>query len=261
MSCRARGGRRCRSIELALLLRGGPESGARLAEYSGQSGGVNGRGRVEESPPTFDLVLFAGLRSCFLLVLARLHHQHHQDSNRSLLRPPLPFPASPSSSLSLPPPRIMTTRRPQFIFDDDEGDDSERDESRAVPAIVVQDAQTPPLESAPDLDEEERHVGWAPGTEGKVEDEQGQETEGTYPPSPKKEEKSGFDSTKFDEEGVDETPKTLKDRLPPLPSALAWIPPHLNWKGLRPVLRASLAAWCGLILSVFSSTHFQHAHL
>lgn len=47
--------------------------------------------------------------------------------------------------------------------------------------------------------------------------------------------------------------KTSKKRrkLPPLPSALAWIPPQLNWKGLRPVIRSSIAAWCGLLLREF----------
>lgn len=36
--------------------------------------------------------------------------------------------------------------------------------------------------------------------------------------------------------------------LLPLPEPLQWIEPHLNWKGWRPVVRASVAAWCGLIL-------------
>lgn len=42
----------------------------------------------------------------------------------------------------------------------------------------------------------------------------------------------------------------LKRRLPPLPPQLAWVTPHLNWKGLRPVLRSSVAAWCGMLLLI-----------
>lgn len=37
-------------------------------------------------------------------------------------------------------------------------------------------------------------------------------------------------------------------RLPPVPAFLAWAPPHNNWKGWRPVIRATVAAWCGLLL-------------
>lgn len=33
-----------------------------------------------------------------------------------------------------------------------------------------------------------------------------------------------------------------------LPFFLAWIPPHFNWKGARPVIRSTVAAWCGLVL-------------
>ncbi|KAK4049887.1 hypothetical protein OIO90_005276 [Microbotryomycetes sp. JL221] len=40
----------------------------------------------------------------------------------------------------------------------------------------------------------------------------------------------------------------------PLPSWLAWIPPHLNWKGLRPVVRSSIAAWCGVLLVLFPAS-------
>ncbi|GAA5991944.1 hypothetical protein JCM11641_001599 [Rhodosporidiobolus odoratus] len=69
----------------------------------------------------------------------------------------------------------------------------------------------------------------------------------TYPPSSPRDGGKGFDADRFKEEDQD-TPKTLKDRLPPLPSWMEWIPPHLNWKGLRPVIRASVAAWCGLLL-------------
>lgn len=150
-------------------------------------------------------------------------------------------------------------RRAQFALNDDGDDDSEREETRAsrpVPVIVVQDAQTPPSRDTPRLGEEEKHVGFAPAAlvDGQDESVKGRDEEGlTYPPSspPKKDEKTGFESSKFKESDPD-TPKTLKNRLPPLPSALAWITPHLNWKGFRPVVRASVAAWCGLILSAFS---------
>lgn len=39
-----------------------------------------------------------------------------------------------------------------------------------------------------------------------------------------------------------------------VPLFLAWIPPHLNFKGMRPVIRSSVAAWIGLILVIDSRT-------
>lgn len=57
----------------------------------------------------------------------------------------------------------------------------------------------------------------------------------------------GFDRPEFADE-PETTPPTAR-RLPPLPGFLAWIKPHMNWKGWRPVIRASIAAWCGLLLS------------
>ncbi|BGP41609.1 hypothetical protein JCM10449v2_005600 [Rhodotorula kratochvilovae] len=58
---------------------------------------------------------------------------------------------------------------------------------------------------------------------------------------------TGFDRPEF-AEPTETTPPALKRGLPPLPGFLAWAKPHLNWKGLRPVVRASLASWCGLVL-------------
>lgn len=74
----------------------------------------------------------------------------------------------------------------------------------------------------------------------------------TAPPSAKTEgEGKGFDRPEF-AQPEETTPPALKRRLPPLPGFLAWIKPHLNWKGMRPVVRASVASWCGLLLSAFS---------
>ncbi|GJN90426.1 hypothetical protein Rhopal_003437-T1 [Rhodotorula paludigena] len=57
----------------------------------------------------------------------------------------------------------------------------------------------------------------------------------------------GFDRPEFADE-PETTPPAARRRLPPLPGFLAWIKPHMNWKGWRPVIRASIAAWCGLLL-------------
>ncbi|GAA5958870.1 hypothetical protein JCM10213_009045 [Rhodosporidiobolus nylandii] len=153
--------------------------------------------------------------------------------------------------------------RPQFTLDDGD-EDSEPEEhghERRVPSIVV-DTPQDTAASVRDLGEEERHVGFAgkkgtpekrekrkDGAEGEAE----VEVDVTYPPprAKEKDEKKGFEADKFKEtepEDDEDKAKTLWSRLPPLPGYLAWIPPHLNWKGLRPVVRASVSAWCGLLL-------------
>lgn len=68
----------------------------------------------------------------------------------------------------------------------------------------------------------------------------------SYPPTGRQ----AFDRPEFDTEPpLEANAHAKKSRLPPLPEFLAWIPPHLNWKGWRPVIRSSLAAWLGLLLS------------
>ncbi|GAA6035596.1 hypothetical protein JCM8097_004920 [Rhodosporidiobolus ruineniae] len=164
----------------------------------------------------------------------------------------------------------MTTppsRRPRFTLNDDEDDDSEREHDEpssppAVPAIVVEDV--PPRR---DPGEEERHVGFGGASvaptpivevpdvhvEGEKREEELQANgngKETYPPSSKEEKskkKEGFEAANLDEKDPSEK-KTWTDRVPFLPGAIAWADPHLNWKGLRPVVRSSVAAWCGLVL-------------
>ncbi|GAA5852185.1 hypothetical protein JCM8547_006692 [Rhodosporidiobolus lusitaniae] len=154
-----------------------------------------------------------------------------------------------------------SSRRPRFTLDDDDNNDSEREPSRqepVVPAIVVDKA---PSGRDEDLGDEERHVGFARREEEvaptpTVDEEataDGQGRSAGAKIETKEEnvdffskEKTPFESSEFKQDDI-ETPKTLKDRLPPLPEFLAWIPPHLNWKGMRPVIRSSIAAWllCG----------------
>ncbi|GAA5833075.1 hypothetical protein JCM11251_006506 [Rhodosporidiobolus azoricus] len=178
-----------------------------------------------------------------------------------------------------------TSRKPRFTFEDDD-EDSERDEGspRDVPTIVVEEEDQQRERKEAKL-EEERHVGFGgeeivptpvirvPATPALEETLQGGRShttasndndKGTYPPSPsapapgepvaqstEKEKagckKKGFEGDHFKEDDT-QTKKSIKARLPPLPEWLAWIPPNLNWKGARPVIRASVAAWCGLLL-------------
>lgn len=77
----------------------------------------------------------------------------------------------------------------------------------------------------------------------------------TAPPSKDEVDGKGFDRPEF-AQPPETTPPALKRKLPPLPGLLAWVKPHLNWKGFRPVIRASVASWCGLLLSAsFSPPH------
>lgn len=49
------------------------------------------------------------------------------------------------------------------------------------------------------------------------------------------------------------TPPMAKPRRP-LPHFLAWVPPKLNWRGIRPVVRSALSLWCGLLLLLGSKS-------
>lgn len=42
----------------------------------------------------------------------------------------------------------------------------------------------------------------------------------------------------------------LPSRRREWPSGIAWIPPKLNWKGIRPVVRSAVALWLGLMLLI-----------
>ncbi|GEM08584.1 brefeldin A sensitivity protein-related, DUF2421 containing protein [Rhodotorula toruloides] len=59
-----------------------------------------------------------------------------------------------------------------------------------------------------------------------------------------------FDEPEFVAPAGSTIPVALKRKLPSLPDFLsfAWAKPHLSWKGYRPVVRASVAGWCGLLL-------------
>ncbi|GAA5894372.1 hypothetical protein JCM6882_007642 [Rhodosporidiobolus microsporus] len=174
-------------------------------------------------------------------------------------------------------------RKPRFTLSDDDDDDSERErddqpQSPGVPAIVVDgEKERQPQREAKNLGEEERHVGFggeevAPTPVIHISTDADRPSDGagsgstngkskkTFPPSPStppspkkdketdtKDDKKGFEAENLKEEDT-QTTKGIKDRLPPLPEFLAWIPPNLNWKGARPVIRASTAAWCGLLL-------------
>ncbi|GAA6020046.1 hypothetical protein JCM10207_006768 [Rhodosporidiobolus poonsookiae] len=170
--------------------------------------------------------------------------------------------------------------------DDDSERDDPSPSSPSVPAIVV-DPSPPPAAPAlgrPDFDAEERHVGFARKEEvaptpvldggesvagggeredrgeknGEEKDERGRGFDAEnlreeVPPSPenvKKAKGQAGDGKEDNGENEDEKAKDTgwKSHLPPLPGFMEWIPPHMNWKGWRPVIRSSVAAWCGLIL-------------
>ncbi|GAA6054812.1 hypothetical protein NBRC10513_007431 [Rhodotorula toruloides] len=132
-----------------------------------------------------------------------------------------------------------------------------------------------------DLDREERHVGFAKGADtviprdavsdqdervgrgdgfvaqevnedGRERERAGglrEQSEGTSK-EVKKDPAAPFDKPEFAAPAGSTIPVALKRKLPSLPGFLsfAWVKPHLSWKGFRPVVRASVAGWCGLLL-------------
>lgn len=138
-----------------------------------------------------------------------------------------------------------------------------------------------------DLDREERHVGFAKGADtviprdavsdqdervgrgdgfvaqevnedGRERERAGglrEQSEGTSK-EVKKDPAAPFDKPEFAAPAGSTIPVALKRKLPSLPGFLsfAWVKPHLSWKGFRPVVRASVAGWCGLLLSASSSS-------
>ncbi|GAA6054703.1 hypothetical protein JCM3770_000038, partial [Rhodotorula araucariae] len=171
---------------------------------------------------------------------------------------------------------------------DDSDSELEPEPAPRVPAIVVVEDGAPPSGSRlRDLDREERRVGFAREPDivalaaeaaadaagiahgGGSSDSPRGANDGAYPPSPParprlsngtkedalypphaekdKRDHAGYDRPEF-APPQEPTPAARKGRMPPLPGFLMWVKPHLNWKGLRPVIRASLASWCGLVL-------------
>lgn len=173
---------------------------------------------------------------------------------------------SPSSILS-----ADKSRRPRFSLADDTDDDEDvqtrsRNETspRHPPSIVISGEPSRRSESR------DRHVGFAAAPiinetptpedaapalererEGGTDPEKKSppsSSENSYPPTGR----HAFDKPEFATQppGPPTAAKEKKkSRLPALPRFMAWIPRNLNWKGLRPVVRASIAAWCGLLLS------------
>jgi hypothetical protein len=176
---------------------------------------------------------------------------------------------SPSSILS-----ADKSRRPRFSLADDTDDDEDvqtpsRNETspRHPPSIVISGEASRRSESR------DRHVGFAaapiinetpsPGDaapslererEGGTDPEKKSppsSSENSYPPTGR----HAFDKPEFATQPPGPPPaqkEKKKGRLPALPGFMAWIPRNFNWKGFRPVVRSSIAAWCGLLLSEFS---------
>lgn len=152
----------------------------------------------------------------------------------------------------------MQPHRTRFSLgnDTDRDDDTEDEDSHGAvpPAIVINDG---PLTSVPSTSSRTLappHTLAATQTtlsekQPHKEEPASAPTKEAYPPQPSEPKQSGTDfAAPPDPEPAQPTAKSWRRRLPGLPSALAWIPPKLNWKGYRPVLRSSIAAWCGLIL-------------
>lgn len=171
----------------------------------------------------------------------------------------------------------MTSNRnkPHFVLDDDNDEDSEAEQSQVrLPRIVVEEAAVPSSRASRrgSRDEEERHVGFAEDPEtgrdgggwrenndadlglGREEEERGKERH-TYPPSSTTARPSPTTSNGSNDSTGKRTSKSrprwtekLKGHSPAIPESLSWVPSKLNWKGLRPVLRSTIASWCGLVL-------------
>ncbi|GAA5902566.1 uncharacterized protein JCM6883_007168 [Sporobolomyces salmoneus] len=161
----------------------------------------------------------------------------------------------------------------QFDLDDDHDDDSEVEQlEQRLPRIIVDEAVSPSNRSSRrgSRDEEERHVGFAADPETgrdnggwtsrhhEGEQELGQSRNSkekhTYPPSSTTEEpsptssNSGTGASGKNTSSKKSWSKKLGGHSPSIPESLAWVPSKLNWKGLRPVLRSTIASWCGLVL-------------
>ncbi|CEQ41511.1 SPOSA6832_03240 [Sporobolomyces salmonicolor] len=164
-------------------------------------------------------------------------------------------------------------RRPRFTLgEEDDSDHDDRPENGGVPRIRVEDAQRTgqhEKEASNNSRDEERHVGFAaqPVVEGEAngvrrtngtkERENGSfstrpferaPSSSTYPPSSPDRRPSHAETPPAKPSAPPTFASKLEAFFTPIPPALAWIPPKLNWKGLRPVVRSSIAAWCGLLL-------------
>lgn len=144
-------------------------------------------------------------------------------------------------------------RHPRFVLSDDHSeassDDDEPSTPYAPPAVVVSspDAGTGTGSggSAPmrEKTSSDTQVGGSAHERGRSEGD-GKET---FPP--RGEDAAAPPPTT---DADDNKPPAKKPRT--VPSFLAFIPPHLNWKGWRPVIRASVSAWCGLLLLVCTNS-------
>ncbi|GAA5957141.1 hypothetical protein JCM21900_003109 [Sporobolomyces salmonicolor] len=163
--------------------------------------------------------------------------------------------------------------RPRFTLgEEDDSDHDDRPENGGIPRIHVEDAQRTvqhEKEASNNSRDEERHVGFAAqpvvegeangvrGTNGTKERENGSlstrpferaPSSSTYPPSSPDRRPSHAETAPTKPSAPPTVASKLEAFFTPIPPALAWIPPKLNWKGLRPVVRSSIAAWCGLLL-------------
>ncbi len=164
-------------------------------------------------------------------------------------------------------PPVLGANKPRFSLgtahDDDSDDDNDINEG--PPTIIINDASPRPDQPAPAessaASSEDKPPSKPQAVVDKVRDpnnEKATETEDpiqaaqTYPPG-QKNETTAQQANPADpsaDAGAPASPahQSWRAKLPPVPAALAWVTPRLNWKGFRPVLRASISAWCGLIL-------------
>ncbi|GAA6024554.1 hypothetical protein JCM11491_000604 [Sporobolomyces phaffii] len=150
---------------------------------------------------------------------------------------------------------MTSATKPHFVLDGNDDDDSEDDgrtDSRStrrrttLPSIVVQrDNGRPPRDD--NSDDDERHVGFAPterdarSTKATTTDRRARSSnddDDTYPPPPPRPRPT--------------TPPRSRNKWTRsmIPESLAWVPSKLNWKGLRPVVRATIASWAGVVLTL-----------
>ncbi|GAA5882877.1 hypothetical protein JCM16303_006623 [Sporobolomyces ruberrimus] len=169
--------------------------------------------------------------------------------------------------------RAERSTKPQFVLDNDETDDHDEDsevDQRGcrLPRIVVDGAGTERRRrESQEEEQEERHVGFVDDALNAKEErdlerglprEEPTKESHTYPPNSK----NSLDRpspTVSNRDSTDSNPSSktatstkkwtdkLRGHSPSIPESLAWVPSKLNWKGLRPVVRATIASWCGLV--------------
>ena len=161
-------------------------------------------------------------------------------------------------------------RHPRFTIDDDDHESGTDTPARAsTPDAGLRDEQKRAHDGdafsekrTEELKADERTGGTGKAAEafgeadGSSEEAVAPEKREDYPPSTSHSRSEDASPAATAEASTETTPNRLsrfRQRLLAT-SWLSWVEPHLCWRGMRPVVRASIASWCGLILMLVPRT-------